>query len=220
MNARIPQDLHALLHADAPGSLLAEAVGRQASWLPCFLADADNIPAGPPAFHSGSVLTHLMCCMNAVAGNPLAVWMAMSHDAGKLTTPSALWPRHYGHEQRGAILADIWARQLGLSHRHARAGSLAALLHMKAGRYALLRPGTRYTLLRSVAQSGFFREFWLVVDADTKSNISTKATEDWRKVQALPVKGLHPELALQRRIEFLARNGTQCYNLQSAPSTD
>ena len=52
--------------------------------------------------------------MDAVAGDGLAVWMALAHDAGKLTPPRVLWPHHYGREERGEVLARQWTARLHL----------------------------------------------------------------------------------------------------------
>lgn len=98
--------------------------------------------------------------------------------SNSLATPRSLWPHHYGHEQRGELLAVVWGKQLGLPERFVRAGCISARLHMKAGRYAALRPGTKYDLLTTLDASGCAREFWRVVDADTKSPISQRARED------------------------------------------
>ncbi len=149
--------------------------------LPCFLDQAAVISAGPPPWHNGSVLDHLARCMNEVAGDPLAVWMALAHDAGKLTTPQAMLPHHYGHELRGEILAPMWASWLGLDAFYAEAGRLAARWHMRAGRYGILRPGKKLQLLQTFPPDGAGASFWKVVDADTKSRISRLALADWRK---------------------------------------
>lgn len=192
-----------VLQAEAPGTALAMAARQREKWLPCFLGEADTIPAGPRPYHTGSVLAHTARCMDAVAGDPLAVWMALAHDAGKLTTPEALWPHHYGHESRGKRLALVWARQLGLPEEYGQAGVLAARLHMKGGRYALLRPGKKFDLLREVAASGFFPSFWKVVDADTKSSVSEVASRDWRRIRELPPQGENEEKRRQQAIALL-----------------
>lgn len=192
-----------IFSASDPGEMLTEAVLRNDAWLPCFLADSNIIPAGPAPYHSGSVLAHTARCMSDVAGDPLAVWMSMVHDAGKLTTPKALWPHHYGHELRGASLAAEWARILKLPEEYKLAGTLSALLHMRAGRYARLRTGKKYDLLCTVAASGFFESFWKVVDADTKSSISERAMADWKRVNVLPCDGMTPERERQRAIAIL-----------------
>ncbi|WP_165175738.1 hypothetical protein [Desulfovibrio sp. ZJ369] len=195
--------IESLLQTVAPGAALLAAVRRREAWLPPFLADADTIPAGPAPYHSGSVLAHTARCMDAVAGDALAVWMALGHDAGKLTTPRALWPHHYGHESRGRRLVAVWARHLGLSDKYTRAGILAARLHMKAGRYARLRPGKKFDLLHEVAASGFFVAFWKVVDADTKSSISETAWRDWQQIRTIPNDTRMEEKTRQKGIALL-----------------
>lgn len=148
---------------------------------PSFFDRADEISAGPVPWHHGSVLNHMARCMNEVAGDPMAVWLAFAHDAGKLTTPACLLPHHYGHEHRGEILARIWASQLGLDESHAKAGSLAARWHMRAGKYQILRPGKKCQLLRTFPPLGEGLPFWKMVDADTRSHISALAIRDWQE---------------------------------------
>lgn len=188
MNDPCHTPIWSILQSGAPGAALASAVHQQESWLPCFLTLADRIPAGPIPYHTGSVLAHTARCMDAVAGDTLAVWMALVHDAGKLTTPATLWPHHYGHESRGKRLVPVWTQHLGLSDDYTRAGILSARLHMKAGRYHRLRPGKKFDLLHEVAASGFFVPFWKVVDADTKSSISESAKRDWQRICTIPYK--------------------------------
>lgn len=192
-----------LLQADSPGGLLRCHLNTGRSPRLPFLNDAPRIPAGPPPYHSASVLDHLIRCMNAVAGNPLAVWMALAHDAGKLTTPAILWPHHYGHELRGPLLADVWARQLHMSDEWRQAGRTTARLHMKAGRYAELRPGTRYDLLREIAACPYASAFWQVVDADSRKAISERARADMEGLRALPLENLSEERARQLAIRCL-----------------
>lgn len=170
-------DFRELLACDRPGDALQDWQGR---W-PVFFDAADRISAGPAPWHSGSVLAHTARCMNAVAGDPLAVWMALCHDCGKLTTPACLLPHHYGHEQRGEILARIWAGQLGLCPDYADAGALCARWHMRAGRYPILRQGKKRQLIETFPPDGAGRPFWKVVDADTRSEISSLALADQQK---------------------------------------
>lgn len=153
--------------------------------MPSFFEAAGVIPAGPRPWHSGSLLDHLVRCMNETAGDALAVWMAMAHDAGKLTTPRVLLPHHYGHELRGAILAPIWARQLGLDESFATLGGLAARWHMRAGRYGILRQGKKRQLLEVFPPLGSGVSFWKMVDADTRSHIGALAAADWHNVYEL-----------------------------------
>lgn len=192
-----------LLQADAPGALLRSRLrAGQCPRLP-FLNDAPHIPAGPQPYHSGSLLDHLTRCMDAVAGDPLAVWLALAHDAGKLTTPAALLPHHYGHELRGPLLAAVWARQLQMPGEWRLAGRMTARLHMRAGRYEELRPATRYDLLREVASCPYPNAFWKVVDADSRKSTGDRARADWERIRTLSLENLPEERARQLAIACL-----------------
>lgn len=195
-----------LLRSATPGTALASAIERRESWLPCFLTLADRIPAGPVPYHRGSVLEHTARCMDAVAGDTLAVWMALVHDAGKLTTPCTLWPHHYGHELRGQKLASVWAKHLGLPDEYTLAGILSARLHMKAGRYHRLRPGKKFDLLHEIVASGHFAPFWKVVDEDTRSSISEVAKRDWERIATITYRDdVRKEKERQRGIALLKK---------------
>lgn len=178
------------------------------------LAAAATIPAGPRRWHSNSVLGHSLRIMNLVAGDPVAAWMALCHDLGKIHTDPALLPHHYGHEQRGVPLAMGLARRLRMPARFGKAGTLAAAEHMKGGMYESLRPGTRRDLLWRVHAAGLDPSFWRLVDADRGSPVSVlalahlavllavKLPEDWHdrgKLSAEKLRDLHCQaLAAQR----------------------
>ncbi|MDE5833873.1 MAG: tRNA nucleotidyltransferase, partial [Desulfovibrio sp.] len=85
-----------LIKSSRPGDGLPEFVVACPGVL-TLLEKARDIPAGPKAYHSGSVLIHLARCMNETAGDHMAVWMALCHDSGKLTTPASMLPHHYNH---------------------------------------------------------------------------------------------------------------------------
>ena len=198
--------IQSIFHAAQPGDTLSAFVKKAHPKLPLFMADADKISAGPRPYHSGSVLQHIARCMNEVAGDPLAVWIAMAHDAGKLTTPSALLPHHYGHELRGITLAAIWADALGLSEEYKNAGVFTAKWHMNAGRYADARPGKKHDILMASIESGIFSQFWKLVDADTKSRVSEQAADDLKKILAVPEADLSPDMLRPRRIDVLCKH--------------
>lgn len=139
------------------------------------LDGADTLPAGPPQWHRGTVLEHIGQVMDAVAGDPLAVWMALCHDLGKVSTPPDILPHHYGHEKRGAEAATTLAGRLALPKRYSLAGALAAREHMKGGTYERLRIGTRRDLLMIVHQADLDIPFWRLVNADSHKDISSLA---------------------------------------------
>ena len=188
-----------ILHSSQPGN----ALKKQPKLWPLYLDLGAKISAGPAPFHHGTVLDHLCRCMNDCAGDPLAVWMALTHDAGKCTTPLAMLPHHYGHELRGEILARIWAKQLKLNDIYAEAGENAALLHMRAGRYLKMRPGKQYTLLNIVNHLPYAQAFWKVVDADSRSSLSLLSFHDWQLLQNAKKAGLSE----QKQIQELAMHG-------------
>ena len=109
-----------------------------------------------PEIDTGMHLT-MVLDMCARLGAPLNVRFAcLGHDLGKGTTPPELWPRHIGHEERGAKLlrglcerlrvpadcrelADVVAREHGNVHRSAEFGA-AALVRLLGRCDALRRP--------------------------------------------------------------------------------
>ncbi len=130
------------------------------------LAESDDIPAGPTPHHHESVFKHTCRVMDKLTGDPLAVWMGMTHDLGKTGTPPDLWPSHPGHEAAGASLAQRMGQRLRLPNRFLKAGEAAAKLHMKAARYPDLRPGSLVDLLMGLHAKGLVRQMFALVKAD------------------------------------------------------
>ena len=182
-----------ILASPEPGRALRQS---PEAW-PHYFDLAPSISAGPAPFHTGSVLDHACRVMDAVAGDPAAVWMALAHDAGKLLTPRSMLPHHYGHEARGARRARAWGAELGLGEDLAQAGELAALWHMRAGRYLIMRPGKQRSLLLEVHSSPFADAFWKVVDADSRSCLGVAIAQDWRLLRAAINAGLSDQGQIQ-----------------------
>ncbi len=176
---RVGHEVRRALEADRPARFL-RALDEGGCLKPWFaeLAQAGHIPAGPAPWHDDSVLEHTGSVMDAVAGDAVAVWMALCHDLGKTLTDPPLWPHHYGHERRGETAADALARRLRLPGRYRKAGMLAARLHMKAGRYRMLRPGTRRDVIWDAHVAGLHTPFWKLVNADSGVELSPEADRD------------------------------------------
>ncbi len=164
---RVGAEVQKALSGPRPGRFL-EVLDAGGSLCPWFaeLAHASAIPAGPPAYHDKSVLGHAVQVMDRLAGSPLAAWMALCHDLGKTATPPDQWPRHIGHETRGADMALALGNRLRLPLRLIRAGVLAAVWHMKAGRYLEMRPGSRVDLLDKLWRERLFTEMFALAAAD------------------------------------------------------
>jgi tRNA nucleotidyltransferase (CCA-adding enzyme) len=164
---RVGGEVLKALAAPRPGRFpaLLDAAGCLDPWFR-ELRQAGRIPAGPRPWHDKSVLGHVIQVMDRLAGNPLAVWMALCHDLGKTTTAPETWPRHIGHDLRGAGMALELGERLRLPGRHIRAGQLACALHMKAGRYLSMRPGSRVDLLDRLWREHLFEEAFALAGAD------------------------------------------------------
>lgn len=146
---------------------------------------AAEIPAGPPAYHSGSVLAHTSRVLDAVAGTEIPAWMGWCHDLGKTQTPPAKWPHHYHHEHCGAELAHVQGHRLRLPQRLILAGSLAARWHMLAKRYQLLRPGTKLDLLLRVHHADVVESLSALAAADGTPGVHTRMRADLKRVLAV-----------------------------------
>lgn len=181
---RVSRELRKALAAPAPARFL-EVLAAGDALAPWFaeLEAARHIPAGPARWHKNSVFGHSLRIMNLTAGNELAVWMAMCHDLGKISTDPQLLPHHYGHEQQGVPLVRALAGRLRLPALFGKAGALAAAEHMKAGIFRRLRPGTRRDLLWRVHQTGLSKAFWQLADADSQTAISVEAARQLRAIR-------------------------------------
>jgi len=79
---------------------------------------------------------------------------ALLHDVGKGTTPSDEWPRHIGHEMRGARLVEALCRRLRIPNRHLELAVSMARFHTDCHRAWEFNPPT---LLKKLKQMDAFR---------------------------------------------------------------
>lgn len=212
---RVGQETLKACVAERPGNFLRTLLLGE-SLRPWFMefATADGIPAGPATFHNSSVLEHTAKVMDGCSGDSLAVWMALCHDLGKTTTPRSLWPRHFGHEERGAALAKVLGARLRLSSRFIQAGQLAARWHMAGGYYSTLRAATKIRLLVTLDKVALLTAFFQVVVADGGANFLEQAQHDLALIKSVILPAKHrdqghksAEVLLQLRCEALARKG-------------
>ena len=203
---RLARHIYWMLRSPAPGRTLLHM--HEQARLPglTFLHDAPNITAGPVEYHSGSVLEHIARVMDevhsATDGDPIAIWMAFVHDAGKLTTPRGMLPHHYGHEIRGEQMAKLWGKAAGLPDPFVRAGMYCAFHHMRAGKYGLMQRKKKLRFLLEVARTGLMERFWAVASADSKSNIGDVALAHWYAIRDIVTDG-----------EFTDQKRTQCLGI-------
>jgi tRNA nucleotidyltransferase (CCA-adding enzyme) len=96
---------------------------------------------------------------------------ALVHDLGKATTPREQWPKHIGHEERGAPLVAQLCERLRVPTEFRELGVMAARLHVKVHRMAELRPATVLELLEQTdafRRPERFERFILVCEADAR----------------------------------------------------
>lgn len=164
---RVGTELRKALRSPSPGRFIRilNETGALSPWFDELLG-AGEIPAGPKPHHDESVLEHTAQLMDALSGNELACWMALTHDLGKTETPQDHHPSHHGHDRLGSPLAENLGKRLALPNRFISAGRLAAELHMTAARYRELRPGTRVDLLDSLHRTRLVEDMFRLVEAD------------------------------------------------------
>ena len=92
----------------------------------------------PAVFHpEGDAFEHTMHIVDIVAArttHPEARFAALVHDLGKGTTPAAMLPHHYDHEQRGLVELRKWNQRSPLPRRWRQLAEFIIREHMRAPR--------------------------------------------------------------------------------------
>lgn len=115
---------------------------------------------------------HMLLVMREAArlsDNPRVRFAALLHDLGKGTTPPSLWPRHVGHEERGATLVRRLAERLRVPTDYRHLAELTARWHGIVHRALELRAATILELFErcdALRRPDRFREFLLACEAD------------------------------------------------------
>ena len=153
---------------------------RECGALHVLLPELDRLWGVPqPAAHHPEIDcgAHLLRVLDQAArvAAPLPVRFAcLCHDLGKGTTPPEHWPRHIGHEQRGAKLARTLSARLKAPLDCRELAELAAREHghvhasLELGPAALLRLLERCDALRRPAR---FADLLLACDCDARGRL-------------------------------------------------
>ena len=96
---------------------------------------------------------------------------ALTHDLGKAATPASEWPRHNGHEARGALLVRQLGRRMKFSCRQASLCTAVAEYHTHFHRVKELRGATLLRVFEAL--DGFrkpenIQKFALACEADAR----------------------------------------------------
>ena len=127
----------------------------------------------PPAHHPevDTGVHTLMALRQAVrlGADPVTRFAVLVHDLGKGGTPPDEWPRHLGHEQRGADLTRALCQRLRIPNMYRELGVLTARFHTHCHRALELRPKTLLNTLQgldALRKPQRFGQFLIACEAD------------------------------------------------------
>lgn len=172
---RVWQETAKALAEPAPAAFLA--VLRESSALEVVfpeLARLYGVPQ-PPLWHPEiDTGVHVGLVLEAAARLtplPRVRFAALVHDLGKGTTPPSQWPKHVGHEERGARLIVALAERLRVPNDFRELAVLVARHHGLCHRALELRASTVLELLEhcdALRRPERFGEFLLACEADMR----------------------------------------------------
>ena len=104
----------------------------------------------------------------------VARFAVLVHDLGKGTTPPEEWPRHLGHEERGADEVRTFCQRLRVPNMYRELGILTARYHTHCHRALELRPKTLLSLLQrldALRKPQRFEQFLTACEADARGRL-------------------------------------------------
>ncbi len=104
-----------------------------------------------------------------LSAEPRVRFAALTHDLGKGTTPREQWPRHPGHEARGAVLVERLCARLKAPRAYRDLAVVTARYHLRCHRILALRPATVLDTLLAVdalRRPQRFEELLMACEAD------------------------------------------------------
>jgi tRNA nucleotidyltransferase (CCA-adding enzyme) len=152
---------------------------------------------------------HMLLVMRQAArltDSPRVRFAALLHDLGKGATPPDLWPRHVGHEERGATLVRRLADRLRIPTDYRHLAELTARWHGLVHRALELRAATMLDLLErcdALRRPERFREFLLACEADFRGRPGWES----RSYPEAALLGAALEAALGATLEPAERRG-------------
>jgi len=151
--------------------LVSMDIGRH--WL-AELFCMPQIPAGPLQHHpEGDLLTHSLQVLQRaadVSDDPLTRFCAFFHDIGKLSTDSAHYPKHHGHDEAGYKPAIALCERLVLPASWGRALAWISRLHTNLNRWTELRDSTKLRIAGQAQKAGIEEILPIVSAADKPGN--------------------------------------------------
>ena len=170
---RVWQETHKALSEPHPEAFLA--VLRDCGALARVFPELDALWGVPqperwhPEVDTGAHMLLVMQQAARLSDSPRVRFAALMHDLGKGATPPSLWPRHIGHEERGATLVRRLTDRLRVPTDYRHLAELTARWHGLVHRALELRASTVLELLEhcdALRRPDRFREFLLACEAD------------------------------------------------------
>jgi tRNA nucleotidyltransferase (CCA-adding enzyme) len=172
---RVWKETEAALAGNDPQVFFAEL--RECGALQAVFPEIDalfGVPQ-PPIWHPEiDCGVHTMMVLeqaSLLSQHPEVRFAALVHDLGKATTPKSQWPKHLGHEKRGAQLVKALSKRMPVPATFRDLGILVAEFHAHSHRAFELRPDTILKLLQNVdafRRADRFEQFLLACEADAR----------------------------------------------------
>jgi tRNA nucleotidyltransferase (CCA-adding enzyme) len=160
-----------------PAPQLFVAVLRQSGALAVVFPELERLygvpqpPRWHPEIDTGVHVALVLAAAARLSPLPRVRFAALVHDLGKGTTPPAEWPKHVGHEERGARLIAALADRLRVPNDFRELALLVARHHGVCHRAHDLRASTVLELLEhcdAFRRPERFEEFLLACEADMR----------------------------------------------------
>ena len=172
---RVWQETAKALGEPAPEAFVA--VLRDAGALAVVFPELERLygvpqpPRWHPEIDTGVHVELVLAAAARLSPSPRVRFAALTHELGKGTTPPAQWPKHVGHEERGARLIGALAERLRVPNDFRELAVLVARHHGLSHRALELRASTVLELLEhcdALRRPERFLEFLLACEADMR----------------------------------------------------
>jgi len=127
-----------------------------------------------PEVDTGDHVMRSLQCAVALSDELPTRFAVLVHDLGKGSTPAALWPRHLGHEKRGAGLVLKFAQRLKIPNEFRTLGAITASEHTRVHQAVEARPGTLLEILEradAFRRPERFQQMLLACEADARGRL-------------------------------------------------
>ena len=144
-------------------------------------------PAHHPEIDTGIHTLMALALAARLGADPVTRFAVLVHDLGKGATPPEEWPRHHGHEQRGADLVRSFCQRLRVPNMYRELGVVTARFHTHCHRALDLRPKTLLNTLLgldALRKPQRFEQFLLACEADARGRLGLE-NRDYRQAELL-----------------------------------